>query len=369
MKKYMFIIPSLSKGGAEKVVSILSNQLVEDKRKVIIITHFKTENEYKLNNNVKVICLSNLYENEYRKKISIFYLIKLLYKLRKNIEKEKPDYILPFLWTTCIRTDLSLMFSKYKKNVIQTVRNNPKVFPKNKLLKKYRDFLIKKSTMTIVQNAEQKQYFKEKLQEKIKILPNPVSKDVSDIQHQENGYINIIGVGRLEEQKNFELLIRAFSEVYKKDKNVRLKIYGEGSKRYELQNIIEQLNISSVAKLCGRSNDYLEIYGDATIYVLSSEFEGMPNTLLEAMATGLPCISTDCPTGPRDIIINNENGILINRNNIQELANAILLVISDTDLKNKISKNARETIKNNYSVSLITKKLIQNCEGIEENDK
>lgn len=365
MKKYLFIVPSLSKGGAERVVSILSSELVKNEREAVVITHFKTNDDYKTDDNVKIICLSDLYENEYRDKMSVFFLIKLLYRLRKNILEESPDYILPFLWTTCVRTELALICSKYKKNVIQTVRNNPSIFPKNKIAEIYRNFLVKKSRMTIVQNVEQKKYFNENVQEKIKVLPNPVSEEILNLKRtEETNTINIIGVGRLEKQKNFELLIEAFSQVYKKNKNVRLKIYGDGSQKEKLQSLINNLQIQDYAELCGRSSNYSEIYGLSSIFILSSNFEGMPNTLLEAMAVGLPCISTDCPTGPRDIICNNENGILINMNSISDLVNSIEKIISDKDFSNKIAKNARLTIRQRYSSNIICKRLIQECENL-----
>ena len=137
-KKYLFVVPSLSKGGAERVVSILASELVKRNRNAVIVTHFRTEKEYPINNDVEVVCLSNLNETEYREKMSAIYLIKLARKLRKEIVRQNPDYILPFLWTTCVRTDFALMGLSLKERVIQTVRNNPTVFPKNSVMKKYR---------------------------------------------------------------------------------------------------------------------------------------------------------------------------------------------------------------------------------------
>lgn len=365
MKKYMFIIPSLSKGGAERVVSILSSELVKKENAVTIITHFKTEYEYPVNKGVKIVCLSDMKECTYREKMSILFLIKLLYILRKKVKQEDPDYILPFLWTTCIRAELSLIFSKYNKRIIQTVRNNPSIFPQNRILRKYRDFLVKKSKMSLVQNKEQKDYFDFNLKNKIKILPNPVSEEILNIKREnDNNTINIIGVGRLEKQKKFELLIKAFAEISSKNKNVRLKIYGDGTQKENLQKLINELQIQDIAKLCGRANNYSTIYSSASIYVLSSDFEGMPNTLLEAMAVGLPCISTNCPTGPSDIIVNGENGLLINRNSISELIESIEKIIKNEEFREKISKNAKNTIKQKYSSDMICKMLIEYCEQI-----
>ena len=354
MKNYLFVLPSLSKGGAERVVSILANSLVEKGKKVTIIIHFDTKDKYYTDKKVKVVCLSNLNEEEYRKKINMFYLVKLLFDLRKNIKKEDPDYIIPFLWTTCIRTHIALLLTKYNKNVFHTVRNNPNVFPKNSFLKWYRNFLIKKSKITFVQNLSQKQYFNNA--SNIFVIPNPVSDDIFKIERKENDYVKIIGVGRLEKQKNFEMLIRAFSKV-KTDKT-KLVIYGEGTQKKYLEHLISELELNDNVILYGRCESQEVMYSDAKIFILSSNFEGMPNTLLEAMSVGIPCISTNCETGPKDIIINNKNGFLIPVNNVEELATKLNYLINDKKLRDKLGKSARTYIEDNYNSSKITSDFV-----------
>ncbi len=362
-KKYLFIVPSLSKGGAERVVSVIASELTKQNREAVIITHFQVKNEYPVYDTVKVVCLSGMNEAEYRKKMGVVYLVRLLRMLREEIIRQDPDYILPFLWTTCIRTDLALMGSSLKKRVIQTVRNNPKVFPESTLLKKYRNALVKKSRLTIVQNEQQKCYFPETQWKKIKILPNPVSYSLLTIErHEDQTGFKIVGVGRLENQKNFGLLIDAVAGVSEKYTDIHLEIYGEGSKKKELQEHIERTNMSQKIVLRGRSNDYSEIYGTASLFVLSSDFEGMPNTLLEAMAVGLPCVSTNCPTGPSDIIESGKNGILIPTGDKEELMLAIESLIRQNQLRNDLGKVAKQTILSKYTPEKITQKLIDICE-------
>lgn len=366
MKKYLFVIPSLSKGGAEKVVSILSNQLIENNKEVVIITHFKTNLDYQVHKKVKVVCLSNLYENEYRKKINIFFLIKLMKKLRKTIKEENPNYIIPFLWTTCIRTELALIFNKNRKKIIHTVRNNPKSFPGNIIARLVRNLFIFFSKKCIVQNIEQKEYFKLTNKKKIYVLNNPISSDILSIKKIEHKNFTIIGVGRLEKQKNFEMLIDAFSEVVKVIPNVKLKIFGVGSLEEKLNMQINRLKLEKKAMLMGRTNDYSEIYGKSDLFVLSSNAEGMPNCLLEAMAVGLPCISTNCPTGPSNIIQNNVNGILINVNDKEKLIENILYLYNSEKDRIRIEKKAKKHIIDNFSSEKITNELIKICENIEK---
>lgn len=363
MKKYLFIIPSLSKGGAERVVSLLSNELSKNLKEVTIVVHYRCHDEYKIDKKVKIICLTDMYDEEYKSKINFLFLTKLLIRLRKTIKKEKPDYIIPFLWTTCLRAELALMFSKYRKKIIHTVRNNPNSFPNNSLLKKIRNFMILRAKNTIVQNEEQRKYFKKVSDNKIFILPNPVPKELLKIKHKTNNkYINIIGVGRLEKQKNFDLLIDAFYELHKDLSNIVLNIYGEGSLKQHLTDKINEYNLNLVVNLKGRCNEYSKIYKDADIFVLSSDNEGMPNALLEAMAVGIPCISTNCPTGPSEIIVNKKNGILIKTGDKEELVKALLYLINNQDSRIKIGKNAKEHILNNYSVEEICNRFINICE-------
>ena len=363
-KKYLFIVPSLSKGGAERVVSVLASELTKKERDAVIVTHFWADEEYPVCDNVKIVCLSELNEKDYKKKISIIYLIKLARMLRKAIIQQEPDYILPFLWTTCIRTDLALLGLKLKGRVIQTVRNNPEVFPENRVMKKYRNILVKKSNLTIVQNEQQKHYFPEKHWKKIKVLLNPVSSSLFQMKRHENkAQFNIVGVGRLEKQKNFDLLIDAIADVLSKYTNIKLCIYGEGSMKKELQAHIDRMNLEQQVVLKGRSSDYEEIYGTASLFVLSSNFEGMPNTLLEAMAVGLPCISTNCPTGPSDIIQSGKNGILVPVGNKEKLSKAIETLIQDKELRNHMGMAAKQTILLQYTPEKITQQLIDICEN------
>lgn len=363
-KKYLFVVPSLSKGGAERVVSILASELIKQNREAVVVTHFRADKEYPVNNDVKVVCLSNLNEAEYRKKMSAVYLVKLARMLRNEIIRQEPDYILPFLWTTCVRTDLALTGSRLKKRVIQTVRNNPAIFPENAMMKKYRNNLVKKSRLTIVQNSQQKQYFPETQWDKIKVLPNPVSSTLSQIERREDkNKFKIVGVGRLESQKNFDLLIDAVAELSQKYTDIELDIYGEGSLRENLQAHIDRLKLGQQIILKGRSNDYSEIYGTASLFVLSSDFEGMPNTLLEAMAVGLPCISTDCPTGPSDIIESWKNGILVRTGDKGKLVQAMETLIRQREQRDSLGVAAKQTILARYIPEKITQNFIHICEN------
>lgn len=354
--KFLFVIPSLSKGGAERVVTVLANELVNQGHEAVIVYYFSTENEYYIHKDVKLINLSGGNQENYFK---IGYLKKLK-ALRNIIKNENPDYVIPFLSHVCAHTVCALFGLKFK--IIQTVRNNPAALPEGQKARKLRDFLINHSYKTIVQNETQKQYFDKKIHKKIYVLPNPVRDDLFDVEKNKTDEKFIIAsAGRLNYQKNFKMLIDSVENICKNNDNVVLKIYGDGELKDELQSYINDKSLQNSVFLMGRTNDMKAMLSSIDLYILSSNFEGMPNSLMEAMAAGVPSISTDCPTGPADIITDGENGFLVPVDDSLSLEKAIKKMMnSDMDL---IAKNGRAFVKKNYSPEKIVRKLIDICKA------
>lgn len=146
-------------------------------------------------------------------------------------------------------------------------------------------------------------------------------------------------VGRLEPQKNFPMLIRAFSEFHKEEKDYQLIIYGEGKERTNLEKFIKQLNLEDAVFLPGRNKDVLNAINDSAAFILSSDYEGMPNALIEAICMGMPVISTDCPSGgPRELIHNGENGLLIDVNSVEDMKKAMKKIVGGSG--ETLGKNA-----------------------------
>lgn len=166
----------------------------------------------------------------------------------------------------------------------------------------------------------------------------------------------IVSVGRLEEQKNQLMLIRAFSKITKEFSTYNLKIYGEGTLKDQLQREIDKLNLNEKVELCGVSNNIKEDIKDVSLFIMTSNYEGMPNALMEAMALGLPVISTDCPCGgPKFLIENETNGILIPVGDENTLVIKIKMLLSNKEFAMKIGKNARK-IGKSLSPNIINKK-------------
>lgn len=153
-----------------------------------------------------------------------------------------------------------------------------------------------------------------------------------------------MNVGRLAEQKNQGLLIAAFARFYTFHPEYTLAIYGEGALRDTLNKQVQNLKLKESVSLEGRSTQIHHAICDAEIFVLSSDYEGLSNALLEAMMMGFPCISTDCE-GSIDVIENGVNGLLIHRGNEDELVSALTLLAENADLREKLGRKARETSK------------------------
>ncbi len=355
--KFLFVIPSLSKGGAERVVSVLASALVEMGHEASVLVYFKTENEYEMSESVKKIYLSDGFEEAYD---SMNYFERLS-KIRKVAKVEKPDFVVPFLSHVCIQTCVALFGTKHK--IIQTVRNDPRTLPEGKLHRFLRDLFIKFSFKTFVQNENQKSYFDEKTQKKIFVLPNPVRGDLFDCKSQkDNEKLVIASAGRLNSQKNFFMLIDAFEKVFQNHKKIVLEIFGDGELKEQLEKYITDKGLDECVNLMGRTNDMKSMFESIDLYVLSSDYEGMPNSLMEAMAAGVPCVSTDCPTGPSDLIIDGENGLLVPVNDSDAMSGAIEKMLFQLD-KEKIANSGREFVKENYSAEVIASRLLENIGG------
>lgn len=151
----------------------------------------------------------------------------------------------------------------------------------------------------------------------------------------------ILNVGRLDHQKNQDLLIRAFANINNDDWSVN--IIGEGSNRVMYEKLIKALNLEEKVNLLGNQPDMETYYNQSSIFVFTSRYEGFPNALMEAMSFGLPCISTDCPSGPSELISNDLNGFLIPVENQNLLEKKMRQLMDDSLLRTKFSEKSVTT--------------------------
>lgn len=337
--KILFCIGNLLKGGAERVAANLCNYLINENEIMIVTTKGK-KSEYKLDKKIKVECL----ESEETNKNFVLKNIDRLKVLKEIMKTENPDIIISFLPEPSYRILFLKLFNR-KLKVIVSVRNDPKIEYKTIISRIIMKVLYPLADGFVFQTKEAQDYFNKKIQKKSTIIPNPIKEEFICEPYSGKREKIIVTVGRLEEQKNHKMLIDAFSKLPEQFNEYKLIIYGEGNLRKSLEEQVKKLNLTNRVLLPGQVYNIKEKIYKASLFVLSSDYEGMPNALMEAMALGIPCISTDCPCGgPRFLIKNGYNGYLIPTNDIYSLCKTMENVLCKEQIE--ISKRANKIIVN-----------------------
>ena len=337
MKKILFLIPSLVGGGAERVTVTLANKLSKN-YDVEILTLTHTESFYTLDDNVKVSgigCFVNK-KNALTKFLTRFKAaFKGFFEIRKAIKKKNPDVVIAFLNSTASPLVLLKTFSRLKCKIIVSERNDPR--ERNFLSRWFERNFFPKADVIVCQSKKAASFFKEKHKNKTVVIPNPICATAIPPLHEGERTKRIVGVGRLVEQKNFELLINSFGKLSEEYTDYKLEIYGAGPLEKKLKQQIVDLNLTDRVFLMGAKKNVMFEIADASLYVMSSNFEGFPNALAEAMATGLPVISTNFPTGVAHEIVKKENGIVVPIKDETALTRAMEKLLSDKECLKKMS--------------------------------
>ena len=351
MKKIMLIVPSLARGGTERVVSILSKELSKYFEIYVVIYHNPVEYEIEGN-------LTNLDTPTggiWRKVKNIFYRVV---KLKRLIRKISPDFIVSFMGNL----QAILTFEP----VIVSIHNNPDFFPL------YRKFLLKtiyklpnvKKIVTCSSEIEKKLNNNYKLKNTNTIYNTIDLKFINQklFAPKPFEFDYILTVGRLHRQKGFDILIKAFAKSTLKN-IVKLIVLGEGKERKYLEKLIAELKLKNKVLLPGNVDNPFVYMKYANFFVLSSRYEGLPMVLLEALACGIPVITTNCETGPSDIIENEENGLLVSVGDENALKVAMEKLFYDTGLYKRLKVNSQKSIKR-FGVKNIVKDWINLFEEI-----
>lgn len=339
MKKILFYINSIGHGGAERVIVNLANQFSLKGYNVLMVTSFKSDKEYKLNDNVKRISIFETYVNESFIKRNI----SLCKSLRRICKHEKPNIIISFMGENNFRAILSTMFLNTKTLI--SVRNDPNREYPNKMFKFIAKTLYCFANGCVFQTEDARAWFPKIIQRKSKIILNQVSDKFYNLNSEQKKE-NIVAVGRLEESKNHKLLINAFSVIAKDFPNEKLIIYGDGSLYEDLKNYSIKKGLKDRVVLRGFEDNIENKIKNSKLLVLPSNYEGLPNVVMEAMTIGIPVIATDCPCGgPRMLIEHNKNGILVPVGDSVSLAKELNRLLKDDELRKEISLNARDRAK------------------------
>lgn len=331
---------SISGGGAERFTVLLSKGLADKGYEIHLLTGAREKGEYQVADNVLRVIL-------HTKKSFFSNSISLYHYLTNN----KIDICLAVgIYPNLVAT-LAKNFN-LKTSIIISERNAPKhdlLSWKSKLLRK---LLYWRADAYVFQTPGAKACYSKSIQKRSVVIPNPLKENLP--VRSNNPKKEIVAVGRLMPQKNYELLLSAFSKLCRQDVDYTLHIYGQGIYESHLRNYAKRLEIDNKVFFEGFKDDVHSCIKDSDIYVLSSDFEGLPNALMEAMAMGFPVVSTDCPPGgPRMLIEHGVNGLLVPVGDVATLFNAMLKLINNKELKDIMGKNATETLKKYYLNNII----------------
>lgn len=356
IKRVVFVISTLVSGGSERVMSELANYAAGKNIEVYLILMSNNICEYKVDGSVKVIPLCDKI-SKYGRFMSKWKRFSLL---REKLKTLKPDVILSFLCTVNLYSILAGQFLDIP--VVISERNDPNRSPSSKVKRFARRMLYPLADGYIFQTDEAKEYFARKIQDKSCVIPNPVKGNLP-FADRSNVTKDIYAIGRLEEQKNYPLMISAFRTIQANHPEYKLHIFGRGALD-DLKKLSSDSGLDRSVIFEGIAGDVHDRIKSGAMYVLSSDYEGMPNALMEAMAVGLPCISTDCPVGgPRQLIKDRENGLLVPIGDAEALAEAMEKIISDKTFADKIAEKAKD-IRDEYSMDRIAGKYLGYLESL-----
>jgi glycosyltransferase involved in cell wall biosynthesis len=333
-KKIAFFLGSLARGGAERVISNLSQDYARNGwiTEICLLLSYKIQ--YPLDESTDVIDFSG--STTFRT-LRIPYWLKAI---RQFVKVEKPDYIIAF--TARINLLVILACIGLDTRIIISERNDPRFDGRGRLVDFLTNLLYPKAQCLVFQTKKAQDYFSERIKKKSCIIPNPiyVSCLASEIKKKK-----IVTVGRLTPQKNQKILIAAFAKILSAYKDYQLEIFGDGELRSELIAYSEELGIQDSVIFNGVVPNIHERISDAEIFVLSSDYEGLSNALLEAMMMGLACISTRC-AGADEYITDGENGLLIPIGNEEALIMALKKLLDNANYRGQIGRNAALSVKN-----------------------
>ncbi|MEM3714770.1 MAG: glycosyltransferase [Nitrososphaeria archaeon] len=361
MRKIAFFIPALEGGGAERVVVNLVKQFVKLDFEIHLLLSFAKGSYLKeVPDNVRIF--------DFKSRHVLYSLPKLVRYLRD----EKPYAIVSSLNHANLVVILAKLISKSRTKLLvredstpsKELKNNSSIKSKflpllMKALYPYADAVVAVSEGV----KEDLVKFVKVPQEKVKVIYNPVinesifEKAKEKVDHSwfcgERSPV-IISVGRLTKAKGFETLIRAFSLV-RNEIDARLVILGEGEERKSLENLGRELGISEYIWMPGFAENPYKYMSRSSVFVLSSIYEGFGNVLVEALALGLPVVSTDCKSGPREILENGKYGKLVPVGDAESLAKAIVETLRNP---NSLRKPSKEVLQR-YSVEYASKEYLK----------
>lgn len=351
----LFMIHSLQGGGAERMVVRLANYYAQMGHEISIGLFDLNDFAYEVDSRIRIIDFSTKISNR------IWRIVGRIHKIKKTIKKQSLDVIYAFTNSNV----LYAIFGKIKGViVIGAERANPKVFST-----KYRMIINLFAPLCdgyVFQTQGAKSLYPVKVQRKSVVIGNiapniQIKKNVKEKN-------SVCAVGRLNADKDFFTLLRSFQKVVTIIPGAHLYIYGRGDLEDELIKLTKELNIDDNVIWKGFSKNIGEELQKYEIFAFSSKAEGMPNALIEAMSVGMACVSTDCEFGPSELIQHGKNGLLVPVGDQDQMAGALIQLMSNESLRENLGKEAKDTMKD-YSEEIIGKAYLDYTYSILKRDK
>lgn len=341
-RKIVFHLNCLEQGGAERVVTNLADQFAKEGYQVIIATEWYGENEFRIAPEVRRVHVG-LRDGDEKKHHLIQFLLRVKY-LREFLKEEKPDILIPFARKALYRGLIAAYFMKLP--VLISVRTDPAQHYYRLSDKVQIRLLFPRADGCVFQTEGAREFFAPRLQDNSRIILNPIHEKYIGVPKPEKRTKTVVQSGRLVDFKNQPMLIRSFVKVHEGHPDYDLKIYGgdsfDGTKEI-LEGLIREYGAEDYIHLMGASDSLEKDLANAALFAFTSDWEGLPNALMEAMALGLPIVATDCPCGgPRTIMTDEVDGLLIPIKDEQALTDGINRLIEDRGLAERLGTEARK---------------------------
>ena len=340
MNEKIFVLShGLSNGGSQRVASLVANTMRKRGYDVFFVAASSPLKTYELNENIKYVFIGK------RTKWRLTNYLARCLRLQKLLFQEKPKVVISFVYEEGLAL---LPFLKIEK--IYTMRNAPEYFSKVQML--IMKFLYRRANSVVFQTEDAKNYFDKKTQNHSVVIENPISENLPDWDVNQHDNI-IMTACRLSPQKNLKMLCDAFAMFSQEFPEYTLRIFGKGPLEEEIKHYAQSKGIASKVEFPGFINNVHEEMKNASIFALSSNYEGISNSMIEALGIGVPTVCTDCPIGgARMIIENGKNGILVPMNNANAMADSFKIIAMDTDFAKEISIEAKK-LKHSLSLTKI----------------
>lgn len=336
-----FYIGSLHKGGAERVFVNLADFFRNEGYRVTMVTQYRypDEEEYPLPPGVSRV-ISDLNSEELsRGRIVNFY--RRVRKLHRVWKTEQPDLVLTCIGKNNFMAIVTTMFTKTRP-VVSVVGEAKEEYP-DRLMRMLANLLFPHAAGIILQTERSRYFFNKKIQEQAVILPNSLNPDFIKPRYEGERDKRIVAVGRLDANKNHEMMIRAFTALKDKYPEYTLTIYGEGELRPFLEELVRKLGVSERVFLPGIIPDVAKQIERVALFLLTSYSEGVSNALIEALASGLPVISTDVPSGGTvELMTDGVNGLIIPVGDQSALEDAMDKLLGDTEYADRLGREAAQ---------------------------